>query len=169
MRTDFLATDTHWIHYLHFSGPNVIKTCLQTSLALSFCAASAAAIAQPAAQAAAGAGIEQSTALLQAAVECKHSLARNAVTKPAIDAAAASGGTIAGPFTVFGLKASKIHVFMGTDGDGESYSATFETATMKDITKAAKLNKDGRRELKGKHLEIGNAEGKPQLTCVIYN
>jgi hypothetical protein len=108
-------------------------------------------------------------AVLQAAVECKAPLVQNAAVKAAMGAGNMGTYDIEGQFTIYGLKASKIQIFIGTDGDGESYTATFDTASLKDVAKAAKLNKAGRRELIGKHLEASTAVDKVQLGCVVYN
>lgn len=106
---------------------------------------------------------------LQAAVECKAPLPHNAAVAAVLAAAKANSGDIAGTFSIFGLKASKIGIFIGEQGEGESYSAIFDTATLTQVAKAAKLNKDGRHEFKGKHLESSEAMYKSQLACVVNN
>ena len=118
-----------------------------------------------------GSPLEKAIPFLQAGAECKGPLARNAATNAILAKSPNGELTVLGSFVVFGMKVDRIDLQVNGDEEmGESVAARYATSTpLKVIYKAAKLDKDGRRSFKGRHLEAGiMAAGEmPALHCVV--
>lgn len=113
---------------------------------------------------------------LQAAFDCRQTLQHTDAVKAVFGATndqLTGEYPLPAPITVYGLKASAISVFEGSDDEGSSYTLQLGGESITRIAKAAKLTKDKKgpryiRQVKnGGLLEASELQpGHAQLSCI---